>query len=85
MLSYGTADARLHELVDSTVHEYFWVVCDNDFGWVQDGTRELAGGRADAFQRQQLADLARRELRPLVVSGPVAARVAQVRAALEGS
>ena len=65
--------------------EYFWVVCDNDFGWVQDGTRELAGGRADAFQRQQLADLARRELRPLVVSGPVAARVAQVRAALESS
>ena len=42
--SYGTADARLHELVDRTVDDYTWFVCDNDFPWVQDGTREMAGG-----------------------------------------
>ena len=41
--SYGCADARLHQLVDATVGDYTWIVCDNDFGWVQDGTRELAG------------------------------------------
>ena len=72
-------------LSTGTVHEYFWIVCDNDFGWVQDGTRELAGERADRFQRQQLADLERRGLRPVVVSGPVADRVDQVHDALEGS
>jgi len=82
LLSYGTADARLHELVDRTVHEYLWILCDNDFGWVQDGTRELAGDRADAFQRQQVEDLTRRDLLPVVVSGPVADRVDQVRVAL---
>ena len=72
----------VHELVDRTVHEYLWILCDNDFGWVQDGTRELAGDRADAFQRRQMEDLARRDLLPVVVSGPVADRVDQVRDAL---
>jgi HTH-type transcriptional repressor of NAD biosynthesis genes len=85
LLSYGTADARLQELVDRTVHEYLWILCDNDFGWVQDGTRELAGDRADAFQRQQAQDLEQRDLSPLVVSGPVADRVDQVRVALARS
>jgi HTH-type transcriptional repressor of NAD biosynthesis genes len=82
LLSYGTADTRLHDLVDRTVHEYFWIVCDNDFGWVQDGTRELAGERADSFQRQQVADLELHGLQAVVVSGPVADRVDQVRDAL---
>src|SRR2546428_357732 len=58
--SYGCADARLHHLVDATIDDYTWVVCDNDFGWVQDGTRELAGPLSAAFQRRQLDDLAAR-------------------------
>ena len=64
------------------MHEYFWVVCDNDFGWVQDGTREMAGGESARFQRQQVADLERRRIRYTVVSGPVEQRIARVEALL---
>ena len=80
--SYGTADARLHDLVDRTVHDYVWVVCANDFGWIQDGTRELAGAESARFQEQQLADLDRRGNAHTVVSGPVEERIARVEALL---
>jgi NadR type nicotinamide-nucleotide adenylyltransferase len=80
--SYGFADARLHALVDETMDDYTWIVCDNDFGWVQDGTRELAGPLSGAFQRQQLADLDARGVDYVVVRGPVEERVAQVLARL---
>jgi len=76
--SYGTADARLHQLVDHTAHEYLWVVCDNDFGWIQDGTREMAGAESVRFQEQQIADLDRRRMPYTVVSGPVERRIARV-------
>jgi nicotinamide riboside kinase len=78
--SYDTADVRLHELVDRTVHEYLWVVCDNDFGWIQDGTREMAGAESVRFQEQQIADLDRRRILYTVVSGPVEQRIARVEA-----
>lgn len=55
--TYGYADARLKQLVEDTKREYVWVLCHNDFGWVQDGTRELEGGKADAFQRMQINHL----------------------------
>jgi HTH-type transcriptional repressor of NAD biosynthesis genes len=83
--SYGTADARLYELVDRTAHEYLWVVCDNDFGWIQDGTREMAGGESARFQEQQIADLERRRIPYAVVSGPVEQRIARVEALLADS
>jgi len=76
--AYGVADARLHELVDRTMDDYVWVVCDDDFGWVQDGTRELAGEAAAAFQRQQVEDLAGRGVAFHVVSGPLEERVARL-------
>jgi HTH-type transcriptional regulator, transcriptional repressor of NAD biosynthesis genes len=76
--SYGSADARLEQLVDATMDDYEWIVCDNDFGWVQDGTRELQGPRSAAFQRRQLADLDARGVDYLVVSGSVERRLAQV-------
>src|SRR6476646_2529879 len=38
-----TADARLYDLVERTKDEYIWILCRNDFGWVDDGTRELRG------------------------------------------
>jgi NadR type nicotinamide-nucleotide adenylyltransferase len=76
--SYGCADDRLHALVDRTIGEYVWIVCDNDFGWVQDGTRELAGDAAAAFQEQQIRDLEARGVAFHVVSGSVDARVARV-------
>jgi HTH-type transcriptional regulator, transcriptional repressor of NAD biosynthesis genes len=80
--SYRCADARLHELVDATMDDYTWAVCDNDFGWVQDGTRELAGPLSAAFQRRQLDDLAARGVDYVVVHGSVEQRIAQVLARL---
>jgi NadR type nicotinamide-nucleotide adenylyltransferase len=80
--SYGTADARLHELVDRTVDDYTWFLCDNDFGWVQDGTREMAGDESRRFQHQHIDDLERREIPYTTVSGPVDERVAQVKQVL---
>ena len=58
--------------------DYTWIVCDDDFGCVQDGTRELAGPLSAAFQRRQLDDLAGRS----VVRGSVEQRIAQVLARL---
>jgi len=80
--SYGTADARLQRLVDDTVADYTWFVCANDFRWVDDGTRELTGRAADEFQLQQVADLERRGIPFLTLTGPVEERVAHVRSAL---
>jgi NadR type nicotinamide-nucleotide adenylyltransferase len=81
--SYGCADARLNQLVAATMDDYTWIVCDNDFGWVQDGTRELAGPLSAEFQRRQLDDLTARGVEFVVVSGPVEQRIAQVLARLE--
>jgi HTH-type transcriptional regulator, transcriptional repressor of NAD biosynthesis genes len=81
--SYGCADARLHQLVDATIGDYTWIVCDNDFGWVQDGTRELTGPLSSAFQDRQVDDLVARGVDFVVVSGSVEQRVAQVVARLE--
>jgi len=80
--SYGTADARLHELVDRTVGDYTWFLCDNDFDWVQDGTREMAGGESDRFQEQHVRDLERREIPYTTVGGSVEERVAEVKRVL---
>lgn len=55
-MAYGTADARLEELVERTLHEYIWVMCDNDIGWVDDGVRELRDNHVD-FHLQQITDL----------------------------
>ena len=80
--SYGYADARLQQLVEATMGDYLWVVCDNDFGWVQDGTRELDGTLSAAFQQRQLDDLSARGVDFVVVSGSVEQRVAQLAAHL---
>jgi len=80
--TYATADARLHELVDETAHDYTWFVCDNDFPWVKDSTRELAGEAADQFQQQQIDDLERRGLPYVLLTGPIEQRVQRVKEAL---
>jgi NadR type nicotinamide-nucleotide adenylyltransferase len=80
--AHGTADARLHELVDRTLADYTWILCDNDFGWVQDGTREMEGPASSEFQQQHVRDLERRGIPYLTVSGPVDERVQQVLQAL---
>jgi HTH-type transcriptional repressor of NAD biosynthesis genes len=43
---YGTADARLYDLVERTKDDYIWFLCNPDFDWVQDGYRELEGDKA---------------------------------------
>jgi NadR type nicotinamide-nucleotide adenylyltransferase len=83
--SYGCADARLVDLVDRTMGEYIWILCDNDFAWVQDGTREMAGGEADRFQEQQRRDLTQRVSRWHLVSGSVEERVRSVKELLSGA
>lgn len=80
--SHGCADQRLHDLVDATTGDYVWVVCQDDFGWIDDGTREMAGGEAHRFQLQQEDDLQRRGIPYVVAAGPVDERVARVMAAL---
>ena len=80
--SYGTADARLHALVDTTVGDYVWLLCDNDFGWIDDGTRELPGRLGEAFQAQQRGDLERRGIPFHLLGGTVDERTRQVEAIL---
>jgi HTH-type transcriptional regulator, transcriptional repressor of NAD biosynthesis genes len=82
--SYGTADARLFDLVEQTLDEYVWILCEPDFGWIQDGTREMDDGEALRFHEQHVDDLARRGVPFTTVSGPVPDRVESVRAVLEG-
>lgn len=76
--SYGCADVRLHDLVDRTMRDYIWFMCENDFGWVQDGIRELEGGMADEFQTRQILDLRARQIGFYYVGGSVDERVRQV-------
>lgn len=54
---YGTADSRLYDLVYSTADEYEWFLCENDFAWVDDGSRELKGKKAQVFQYKNYASL----------------------------
>jgi HTH-type transcriptional regulator, transcriptional repressor of NAD biosynthesis genes len=53
----GTADARLYDLVKRTKDDYIWILCENDFGWVEDGVRELPGQKAIDLQEQIAANL----------------------------
>jgi HTH-type transcriptional repressor of NAD biosynthesis genes len=78
--SYGTADVRLHTLVDETIADYVWILCANDFGWIDDGTRELPGDLGERFHEQQRADLARRGVPFHVVRGSIEERTRQVEA-----
>jgi NadR type nicotinamide-nucleotide adenylyltransferase len=80
--THGTADTRLHDLVERTVDDYTWFLCDNDFGWVRDGTREMEGRASQEFQDQHVRALAERGIRYVKVSGPLEDRVAQVKASL---
>jgi NadR type nicotinamide-nucleotide adenylyltransferase len=80
--SYGTADARLYDLVDRTMGEYLWVLCGREIPWQDDGWREMPGEKAARFHEQQIADLRRRDVGFLHVQGSVAERVRQVGEAL---
>ena len=40
--------------------DYVWVLCANDFGWIDDGTREMRDGEAAEFQARLEQDLDQR-------------------------
>jgi HTH-type transcriptional repressor of NAD biosynthesis genes len=82
LLSYGTADARLYDLVERTLRDYVWVVCGNDFGWVDDGTRELGVDGSAKFHADQVQDLERRGVHVITARGTLDERVRAVTAAL---
>lgn len=81
---FGRADAALVALAEQVEHDYAYVLCANDFPWVQDGWRET-GGEEMWFehQREIRADLERRGLDYVEAAGPVADRVATVASWLE--
>lgn len=76
--SFGTADERLFELVEHTRDDYVWLLCANDFGWVQDGTRELVDGEAEAFQELNAEWLAKLSIPYVTVRGPLERRIDEV-------
>lgn len=73
-----TADIRLHDFVESTKNEYWWILCKNDFDWVQDGTRELEGRRAQDFQSQNEEALSEMNIQYSVVQGSLKERIRTV-------
>jgi len=78
-----TADERLLDLVRQTKDEYIWFLCSNDFGWVNDGTRELVGQKSKDFQMQNISELAKWDINYTVLHGPVEDRKLQVIKELE--
>lgn len=82
----GIADQRLRDLVDSTINDYIWFFCDNDFGWVDDGSRELEGIKSSVFQERQRLMLNHlwhsHGLRYTTLSGSLEERVTQVKLGL---
>lgn len=73
-----TADARLTEMVERTKDEYIWILCRNDFDWVDDGVRELPGLKAMEFQHQIKQNLINLGVEWYEVRGSVEERIEQV-------
>jgi NadR type nicotinamide-nucleotide adenylyltransferase len=80
----GDAEPELVRIAEEVQHDYVYVLCRNDFPWLQDGARETGGGRLwHAHQRSIQADLERRGLDYLEVGGTVENRVELVARWLE--
>lgn len=78
LMAYKTYDYRLWDLVYQTYRDYTWILCDNDFGWIQDGTRELDGHKSIDFQEQHIQSLEDWEIPYQSVSGSLEDRMEQV-------
>lgn len=74
-----SVDARLLDLIERTKNEYIWILCKNDFGWRQDGTRELAGEKSNDFQEQIEDALVDSRIHYYVVGGSLDHRVGRVK------
>lgn len=81
---YKTADHRLQRQVERTMKDYVWIMCDNDFDWVDDGVRELHGDLARGMHNQQWYDLQYRNVPFYEVWGSIFNRVEQVKEILSG-
>lgn len=75
---YQSADARLVELARRTKDEYLWFLCDNDFGWIQDGARELEGEKSHSFQAINWSALNKLGVDYHMLSGTLEERVSRV-------
>lgn len=78
-----TADERLYELAQKTKDDYIWFLCSNDFGWVEDGVRELVGEKSKSFQLQIMSELAKSGIDYTVIHGSVDERKRQIISELE--
>lgn len=79
----GTADQRLIDHIQRTKDQYLWIFCENDFGWVQDGSRELIGEKAQKFQDQLKRAIIELRVEELYsVEGPLETRIEQVKSIL---
>jgi len=76
-LYYGTADQKLYNLAKNTLNEYVWFMCGNEFGWVDDGQRELGENSRD-FQVMQRAALLRNGISPTFLHGSIEERIEKV-------
>ncbi len=76
-LYYRTADQKLVDLAKSTLNEYVWFMCGNEFGWVDDGRRELKNNSRE-FQITQQAELMRQGVPIMFLTGTVEERIRRV-------
>jgi HTH-type transcriptional regulator, transcriptional repressor of NAD biosynthesis genes len=74
---FGRCDPELASLAAQVERDYVYVLCGDDISWEQDGWRETGGGAAwRAHQRIVRADLERRGLAYVEVTGTLEGRVA---------
>jgi HTH-type transcriptional repressor of NAD biosynthesis genes len=78
---FGRAAPGLVRLAAETAADYMTFLCENDFGWVDDGTRETARAQA-GFQRLVREDLDARGLPYVTLGGTLEQRAGAVETAL---
>jgi HTH-type transcriptional regulator, transcriptional repressor of NAD biosynthesis genes len=78
---FGRAAPGLVRLAAQTAGDYATFLCENDFAWIDDGTRETKDAQAD-FQQLVREDLDARGLPYVTLTGPLEQRIAAVEAVL---
>ena len=78
---FGRASPGLARLAADTAGEYLTFLCENDFPWQDDGTRETPRAQA-SFQRLIRGDLDGRKISYATLAGPLEERIADVERAL---
>ncbi len=76
-LYYGTVDQKLANLARATINDYAWFMCGNEFGWVDDGVRELKHNSRD-FQFDQQVALMKDGIAPTFLTSDLDNRIRRV-------